>query len=62
MNLLWQMDPPFIEHRCLECQYTNLADEHTLADGHPSESRIDALNTTTPNLADKLTLADGPPG
>ena len=27
----------------------------------PSESRIDALNTTTPNLADEPTLADGPP-
>ena len=26
-----------------------------------SESRIDALNTTTPNLAYKPTLADGPP-
>ena len=27
----------------------------------PSESRIDALNATTPNLADEPTLADGPP-
>ena len=27
----------------------------------PAESRVDALNTTTPNLADKPTLADGPP-
>ena len=26
-----------------------------------SQSRIDALNTTTPNLADKPTLASGPP-
>ena len=26
----------------------------------PSESSIDALNTTTPNLADEPTLADGP--
>ena len=28
----------------------------------PSESTIDALNTTTPNLANKPTLANGPPG
>ena len=27
----------------------------------PSESRIDALNTTTPKLADEPTLANGPP-
>ena len=27
----------------------------------PSESRIDAVNTTTPNLADEPTLANGPP-
>ena len=27
----------------------------------PSESRIDALNTTTPNMADEPTLAEGPP-
>ena len=40
---------PSFNHRCLEYQYTNLAD------GHPSQSNIDALNTTTPNLA------DGPP-
>ena len=39
----------------------NLADEHTLANGPPSELSIDALNTATPNLADKPTLADGPP-
>ena len=32
-----------------------------LADGPPSESRIDTLNTATSNLADKPTLADGPP-
>ena len=39
-----------------------MADEHILADGPPpSESRIDALNTTTPNLVDEHTLADGPP-
>ena len=38
-----------------------LADEHTLADGPPSELSIDALNTATPNLADKHTSADGPP-
>ena len=38
-----------------------LADEHTLADGPPSELSIDALNTATPNLADEHTLADGPP-
>ena len=39
----------------------NLADEHTLADGPPSELNIDALNTATSNLADKHTLADGTP-
>ena len=32
-----------------------------LADGPPTELRIDALNTTTPNLADEPTLGDGPP-
>ena len=32
-----------------------------LADGPPSESRIDALNTATTNFADEPTLADGPP-
>ena len=32
-----------------------------LADGPPSESRIDALNTATTNLADEPTLADGSP-
>ena len=47
----------------------NLADEPTLANGHPpGEFRIVALNTTTPNLADecsyladKPSLANGPP-
>ena len=38
-----------------------MADEPSLADGPPSESKIDALNTTTPYLADEPTLADGPP-
>ena len=38
-----------------------MADKPTLANGPPSELRVDALNTTTPNLADKPTLADGPP-
>ena len=38
-----------------------LADKPILADGPPSESRIDALNAATPNLADKPTLANGPP-
>ena len=37
-----------------------MANKPTLANGPPSESRIDALNTTTPNLADEHTLADGP--
>ena len=37
----------------------NLADEHTLADGPPSELSIDALNSATPNLADKPTSANG---
>ena len=37
----------------------NLADEHTVADGAPSELSIDALNTATPNVADKPILADG---
>ena len=32
-----------------------------LADGPPSELRIDALNTATPSLADEPTLAHGPP-
>ena len=39
-----------------------MGDEHILEDGPPpSESRIDALNTTTPNLANEPTLANGPP-
>ena len=38
-----------------------MADEPTLANGPPSQSSIDALNTATPNLADKPTLADGCP-
>ena len=38
-----------------------MADEPTLADGPPSESRKDTLNTSTLNLADEPTLADGPP-
>ena len=41
------------------CSY--LADEPSLADGSPSESGIDALNTAIPNLADKPTLDNGPP-
>ena len=45
-----------MEQRCLEYTPT------TLANGPPSESKIDALNTATPNLADEPTLADGPPG
>ena len=61
--ILWPMDPTsVIEHRCLEyCCTPNLSDEHTLANGPPGQSRIDALNTATPNLADKPTLANGPP-
>ena len=38
-----------------------LADEHTLADGPPSELSIDALNSATPDLGDEPTLANGPP-
>ena len=38
-----------------------MADKHTLAEGPPTESRIDALNTATPKLADEPTLANGPP-
>ena len=41
------------------CSY--LSDEPTLANGPPTESSIDALNTATPNLAYKPTLANGPP-
>ena len=38
-----------------------MADKPTLADGLPSELRIDALNSTTPNLAGEPTLANGNP-
>ena len=38
-----------------------MPDEPTLADGPPSELRIDAGNTTTPDLADKPTFANGSP-
>ena len=51
---------PGIEQRCLEYSTPNLAHEPTLANGPPSESRIDALNTATPNLADEPSLANGP--
>ena len=42
------------------CNTPNLPDEPTLADGPPSELRIDALNTSRQKLADEPTLADGP--
>ena len=42
---------PSLEHRCLEYHYTKNACI-PMADGPPSQSSIDALNTTTPNLAD----------
>ena len=43
--------PQWIENRCLEyLLHKNLADEPTLADGPPSESRIDALNTSYTKL------------
>ena len=57
------MTPQVIDQRCLEYQYTKLADKPTLADGPPTpgESRIDALNASPPKLADEPTLAHGPP-
>ena len=55
----WQIDPPSIEHRCLEYHYTKLGrsiyiwnNEYIpMAHWPPSHSSIDALYTTTPNLA-----------
>ena len=42
----WQIDPPPIEHRCLEYHYTHGRLRPS------SQSSIDTLNTATPNLAD----------
>ena len=61
MNTLWQMDPPQIEHRCLEYQYTTLGRQTYFGRWTPREQSRDALNTSTHKLADKPTLADGPP-
>ena len=47
-------------HIC-QVEYLILLLKVILADGPPTELRIDALNTTTPNVADECTLAIGPP-
>ena len=47
-------------HIC-QVEYVILLLKVILADGPPTELRIDALNTTTPNVADECTLAIGPP-
>ena len=55
----WQIDPPPIEHRCLEYHYTKLGR------WIPHQLSIDALNITTPNLADGPlieTVSDSRPG
>ena len=52
------LTPQWIENRYLEYPYAKLGRNPTLADGPPSESRIDVLNTATPNLADEPTLAN----
>ena len=82
-----QWTPQWIKNRCLEYHYTNLgrwtnfgrwtppgnrAEMHWIPVYEnwqtnllwlmdPTESTIDALNTSTHNLADEHTLADGPP-
>ena len=60
MNLLWPIDPPGIEHRCLEYYYTKLGRQTYFSWWPPRELRIDALNTATPNLADRPSLANEP--
>ena len=55
----WQIDPPSIEHRCLEYCYTKLGrsiymEQCTYTHGRLTPTlqlSIDALNTTTPNFA-----------
>ena len=54
--------PPLIDHKCLDYHYTKHGRQTYFWPMDPSsESRIDALNTTTPTLANEPTLADGPP-
>ena len=55
---LGQWAPLLVKIVALNISTQYLADKPTLADGPPSESRINALNTTIPNLADELTLAN----
>ena len=61
MNLLWPMDPPQIEHRCLEYQYTTFGRWTYFGHWTPQYQSRDALNTSTQHLADEPTLATGPP-
>ena len=61
MNLLWPMDPPVSEQRCLECQYTKLGRWTYFGQWTPQYQGRDALHTSTQNLADEPTLADAPP-
>ena len=55
------MTPQYQSRDDLHTTTQNMADEPTLADRPPRESRIDALNTATPNLADEPSLANDPP-
>ena len=52
------MDPPLIEQRWLEYQYTKLGRWTYFGQWTPRELQIDPLNTATPNLSDKPTLAN----
>ena len=61
MNLLWPMDPPVPEQRCLEYQYTKLGRWTYFGQWPPQYKSRDALNTSTQNLADEPTLVNGPP-
>ena len=60
MNLLWPMDPPVPEQRCLEYQNTKLGRWTYFGQWTPQYQSRDALNTSTQNLADEPTLANGP--
>ena len=60
-SFVCNMKRPSVKQSIKQQVSSNLADQPPLANGPPSESRIVALNTTTPNLADEPTLANGPP-
>ena len=61
INLLWPMDPPVSEQKCLEYQYTKLGRWTYFGWWTPPVPEERWLHITTQNLAYELTLANGPP-